>query len=232
MFEPVMAGLGEVLRAFHSNMVPSSKSARRFARAGFSDVVQLVPQSERMIDALNELLARPRLSAPVLLAALDTDWIPANAHAVSDTANVTFPLDTKDRQFKVRTMDGEIRAQLAFCASGRRAAEQLAAQFAGHLEAMGLDFHAAHEFAGLWHGLPAMIEIPENPAISVDTGSRTASAVAINLALRVTVPLFMAPQPGEPNDGKGVPGTNDPAGYPVDSVAGDEPEAEGVITWQ
>lgn len=230
MFEPVMAGLGEVLREFHSGVVPSSKPTRRFARADFSDAVQLVSQSERMVDALNELLARPRLSAPVLLAALDTDWIPGSANAVSDTANVTFPLDTKGRQFKVRTVDGEIRAQLAFCASNERAARQLASLFAEHLQSAGVDFYAAHEFAGLWHGLPAMIEIPENPAISVDTGSRRLAVVAINLSVRVTVPLFMAPQPGEPNDGKGVPGTNDPAGYPADSVASDEPE--GVITWQ
>lgn len=230
MFEPVIAGLCEVLREFHSSVVPSSKPTRRFARAEFSGAVRLIPQAERMIDAVNELLARSRLSAPVLLAALDNDWIPGSAHPVSDTANVTFPLDTKGRQFRMRTVDGEIRAQLAFCASSERAASQLASLFAEHLQSVGVDFYAAHEFAGLWHGLPAMIEIPENPAISVDTGSRRLAVVAINLSVRVTVPLFMAPRPGEPNDGKGVPGTNDPAGYLADSVVGDEPE--GVITWQ
>lgn len=225
MFEPVMAGFSQILREFHNNVTPLNKPLRRFARAEFSDAFSF--PSGRMVDALEGLLASPRLGAPVVLAALDTDWVPGSAQAVSDTANAEFPLDPKRRQFKVRTVDGEIRAQLAFCAQDKRTAQQLAAQFAEHLESTGLDFYAAHEFAGLWHALPARVVIPETPAISVDTGRRTLAVVAINLALRVTVPLFMAPKPGEPNDGKGVPGTNDPAGYPADGVA-----AEEAITWQ
>jgi hypothetical protein len=39
--------------------------------------------------------------------------------------------------------------------------------------------------------------------------------LAIDLTLKAEVPLFDAPKEGEYNDGKGVPGTDDPAGYPV-----------------
>lgn len=39
--------------------------------------------------------------------------------------------------------------------------------------------------------------------------------LALDLTLKVEVPLFDAPKPGDPNDGKGIPGTDDPAGYPL-----------------
>ncbi|TCV72461.1 hypothetical protein EDE11_1527 [Methylomonas methanica] len=37
----------------------------------------------------------------------------------------------------------------------------------------------------------------------------------MDITLKAQIPIYDAPKVGEPNDGKGVPGTDDPAGYPV-----------------
>ena len=58
--------------------------------------------------------------------------------------------------------------------------------------------------------------------MSIATGSKNLTVLAMDITLRAEIPLFDAPKDGEPNDGKGVPGTDDPAGYPlVQSVSVD-----------
>ncbi len=62
---------------------------------------------------------------------------------------------------------------------------------------------------------PVQLESPDAPASNANPASKNMSALIVDLTLKATIPIFSAPKVGEPNDGKGVPGTNDPAGFPV-----------------
>lgn len=53
------------------------------------------------------------------------------------------------------------------------------------------------------------------PAMSIQTEAKNLTILAIDITLKAEIPLFDAPAEGQPNDGKGTPGTADPAGYPL-----------------
>ena len=239
MFEPVKAGLGEFLQGFYSEVVPTTRALEEFAERGFPYCMAWAPS--RMVDKAEEMLSqwqrndthqgptRPP-SLPVVLVAVAKDWTPAERSfttQIADPVDITFPADPKQRYFRARTVAGEVRAQLAIFASDEPTAKSLAAQFLLYLDSPSRRrFMARYPFAGLEHEYPAQVEAPDNPAMNVETGNKNLSVLAVDVTLQVTVPLFMAPKPGEPNDGKGVPGTDDPAGYPL--VTGVDPEEKEV----
>ncbi|MCO7216868.1 hypothetical protein [Halomonas sp. OfavH-34-E] len=239
MFDPVKEGLGEFLQDFYDQVVPTTKSLQEFVERGFPYCAAWAPA--RMVDKAEEMLAsyqrndthqgptRPP-SLPVILVAVSKDWTPTERSfttQIADPVDITFPEDPKQRYFRVRTVAGEVRAQLAFFASDEPTAKSLAAQFLLYLDsASRRRFLARYPFAGLEHEYPAQVEAPDNPAMNVETGNKNLTVLAVDLVLKVTVPLFMAPKAGEPNDGKGVPGTDDPAGYPLVSEV--DPEEKEV----
>ena len=95
-------------------------------------------------------------------------------------------------------------------------ARSLAAQFILHLDTTeGRRFKAPFVFAGQTLDWPVVIETPDVQAIAVPSEAKNLTMLAIDLTLRASVPLIDAPKPGDANDGQGVPGTDDPAGYPL-----------------
>jgi hypothetical protein len=135
---------------------------------------------------------------------------------VADRQLVTIPGDAKERLFGLRAVAGDVRAQVVIFATDEPSAHSLAAQFLLFLDASeNRRFDAVYRFAGVDTAWPVQIETPENPAMAINTDAKNLTVLAIDLSLRVEVPLYDAPKEGEPNDGKGAPGTDDPAGYPV-----------------
>ena len=228
MFDPVKVGLGEFLQEFYADVVPTTRPLQEFTDRGFPYCFAWAPS--RMIDKAEEMLAAwqrndteqapttpPKL--PTVLVATAKDWTPAERSyttQVPDKIDVTFPDDPKGRYFQMRVVAGEVRAQLVFIASDEPTAKSLAAQFLLFLDSPSRrSFTARFPFAGIEHEYPAQVSTPDNPAMNIDTLSRNLTMLAVDVVLRVTVPVFYAPKAGEPNDGKGVPGTDDPAGYPL-----------------
>ncbi|WP_445157645.1 hypothetical protein [Halomonas sp. E14] len=228
MFEPVKAGLGEFMQAFYAEVVPTTRPLVEFVERGFPYCVAWAPT--RMVDRAEEMLAayqrndtrqeptRPP-DLPVILVAVAKDWVPAGREfttQIADPVDITFPDDPKQRYFRVKAVAGDVRAQVAIFASDEPTAKSLAAQLLLFLDSPSRRrFLARYPFAGLEHEYPAQVEAPDNPASSIDTGSQNLTVLAVDLTLKCTVPIFMAPKAGEPNDGKGTPGTDDPAGYPL-----------------
>lgn len=228
MFDPIKEGIGELFQEFYAEVVPSTKGLQEFIERGFPYCFAWAPA--RMIDKAEEMLAAwqrndteqapttpPKL--PVVLVSAAKDWTPAERSyttQVPDSVDVTFPDDPKQRYFKMRVVAGEVRAQMAIVASDETTAKSLAAQFLLWLDSPSRrSFPARFSFAGIEHRYPAHISTPDSPATNIDTMNRNLTILAVDLTLRVSIPLFQAPKPGEPNDGKGVPGTDDPAGYPM-----------------
>lgn len=63
---------------------------------------------------------------------------------------------------------------------------------------------------------PVQIESTDSPATSIGTEAKNLTILAIDLTLKATIPMMSAPAPGQPNDGKGTPGsTSNPSGFPL-----------------
>lgn len=232
MLEPVKTAFGKFLKKFFDQVVPTTKPMNAFVEKPFGEAFLLAPS--RMIDQAEEMFekylrvdftekpTRPHF-LPVVLAAVAKDYTPTGrdyTRQIADPHYVMIPNDPKERIFQLRTIAADVRAQVAIFASDTPTAQSIAAQFLLFLdETFNRRFVSCYQFAGLDTFWPVQIEAPDSPAMSVQTEAKNLTILAIDLTLKVEAPLFGAPKQGEPNDGKGTPGTNDPAGYPAVKAA-------------
>lgn len=228
MFEPLKVGLGEYLGWFYASIVPTTKPLNEFIARGFGKSVAYAPS--KMIDAAEDMLASWQRNdtdnadtkpakLPVIIVAVAQDYTPTGrefGHQVADSVEVIIPGDTKERAFGLRTVFGDIRAQVVIMAADEPTAKSIASQFCLFMDAApNRRFHYSHVFAGATTEWPVQIESTDSPVVAVQTGAKNICLLAVDLTLKAQIPLYDAPKDGEYNDGKGVPGTGDPAGYPL-----------------
>ncbi|WMC11744.1 hypothetical protein PU634_05095 [Oceanimonas pelagia] len=228
MFEPVKAGLGGFMQDFYLGLVPTTRPLTEFTARGFAQCVAWAPG--RMVDKAEDMLGAwmkndsaqaptrpPKL--PVILVGVANDYTPIAGNMgtqIADAIDVQLPGDDKCRFFQMRMVAGEVRAQVAIFAHDEPTAKSLAAQFLLFLSSPSRrGFDAVFPYAGVDNAFPVQIEAPDNPAMSIETGTKNLKVLAIDLTLICSIPLFSAPGEGEANDGKGIPGTADPAGFPL-----------------
>lgn len=244
MLQPIKIAFGQFLGRFFTSVVPTTKPLEGFVVRPLSKAIAWAPA--RMIDAAEDMLALwmrtdmdnapttpPEL--PAIIVAMANDYTPTGrdyTRQVADRQMVMIPGDDKERLFGLRAVAGDVRVQIAVFAMDEPTAHSLAAQFLLYLDETGSRrFQASYRFAGVNTEWPVQVESPDAPAMSIASDAKNLTILVIDLTLRAEIPLFDAPKDGEPNDGKGVPGTDDPAGYPlVKSIAVDSIEsASGVI---
>ncbi len=237
MFQPVKAALGEYLIGFFNELQPTTRALAAFKKRAPKTAVLFAPS--RMIDAANEMfikylradvkkgltcdVMKPATTPhmlPVILVALSQDVTPTSreyTHQITERIPFTFPDDKKERVFHVRAVANDIRAQVVFFAQDEPTARSMGAQFLLYLDQWkNRVFPAKFGFAGFEGTWPCQIDNPEvfTPAMASEANNLV--TLASDVTLHCTVPIFYAPQEGEPNDGKGTPGSaTDPAGYPL-----------------
>lgn len=228
MLEPVKAAFGEYVGRYYASLTPTTKGVESFIARGLSNAIAWAPA--RMVDAAEEMLhlwmrtdhdaAKPAKPAPLpaMLVALARDYTPSPRdfnRQVAERVMVQLPDDPKERIFGLRMIAGDIRAQIAIFASEPNTAQSLAAQLLLYADTgPGRRFKAIYRFAGHNLAWPVVLESPEVLAVNLGLEGKAVAGLAVDLTLRVSIPVFDAPRAGEPNDGLGVPGTDDPAGYP------------------
>lgn len=229
MLEPVKSAFGQFMGRFYGGIIPTTKPLEGYVLRGLSKSIVWAPS--RMVDSAEDMLAswqrnetedaktRP-VNMPVMIVALARDYVPTGrdyTRQVADAVMTIIPSDTKERLFGLRTMAGDVRAQIAIFAQDEPTARSLAAQFLLFLDAtQNRRFTAQYPFAGQLLEWPVQIEAPDSPAMSIATESKNLTILAIDITLKAEIPLFDAPAPGQPNDGKGTPGdASDPSGYPM-----------------
>ncbi|OAI24560.1 hypothetical protein [Methylomonas koyamae] len=228
MFEPLKVGVGEYLAGFYATLVATTHPMQEYIQRGVAKSIAWAPS--RMVDAAEDMLAawqrndtdsattRPA-KLPVILVAMDQSYTPTGrefARQIADSVKVIMPGDAKQRLFGLRTVFGDIRTQLVFAAADEPTARSLAAQFMNYIDAVpNRRIGYSTSFAGVSEDWVATIESPDIPVTAVRTGMKNVVMLAVDITLKAQIPLYDAPKAGEPNDGKGVPGTADPAGYPV-----------------
>jgi hypothetical protein len=229
VFNPVKIGFGEFMTAFYGSLVPTTRAMHEYCVRGVAKSIQWAPG--RMVDKAEEMLdswrrndtdSAPTQPAelPVMVVAIADDYTPTGrdfTRQVSESLSVMLPDDTKERVFGLRTIAADLRAQIVIFAADEPTARSIASQFALFLDVpANRRYTATYPFAGFDHEFPVQIESPDAPAINVPVdGVKNVKILALDITLKAEVPLFDAPKDGDPNDGQGTPGTDDPAGYPV-----------------
>ena len=227
MFDPVKKAFGSFLASYYAGIVPTTLPLQEYVARGLA--LSVVRAPERMVDAAEDMLekwqrhdagteTRP-VQLPVIIFALSKDHTPTGrdyGRQVADQVIVTIPDDPKERAFGLRALAADIRAQVVFFSHDEPSARSLAAQFLLFLDATAnRRFTARYTFAGFPLDWPVQVESPELPAVAVQTEAKNLTILAVDVTLKAEVPLFDAPTEDEPNDGQGVPGTDDPSGYPL-----------------
>lgn len=228
MFEPVKAAFGRYMAQFYSDLIPTTRPLEEFVVRGIGKSIMWAPA--RMVDAAEEMLSlyirkdidpgptKP-FAMPIMFVAMAKDYVPSGrdyTRQLSDKMDIVLPGDDKLRNFKLRTVSADIRAQVVIAAMDEPTARSLAAQFGLQIDSTeGRRFNAIYSFAGEQLEWPVLIESPDVQGIAVPSQAKNLTMLAIDIVLRATAPLIDAPKAGQANDGKGQPGTNDPAGYPV-----------------
>lgn len=228
MLQPVKAGFGEFMGRYYASIVPNTGPLQGYVRRGLAKSIAWAPG--RMVDAVEEMLSLYMRSdinnaktkpaeMPAIIVAMAKDYMPTGrdyTRQVADKMMVVIPSDPKERVFGLRAAAGDIRVQIAVFATDEPSARSLAAQFLLFLDATpNRRFTATYSFAGQNMDWPVQIEAPDIPAQAIATEAKNLTVLAIDVTVHAEMPLFDAPAAGQPNDGKGEPGTDDPAGYPV-----------------
>lgn len=228
MLQPVKVAFGQYLARFYGTVTATTKPLESFVSRGVAKSIMWAPS--RMIDAAEDMLALLMRSEgvlsdgktsppalPAMIVAMAKDYIPTGrdyVRQVADNVNVIIPTDPKERMFGLRVANGDIRAQVAIFATDEPSARSLAAQFLLFLDATeSRRFTATYHFAGQDTDWPVQIETPEALGMNVPSEAKNLTILAIDINLHTSIPLFDAPKVGIPNDGQGIPGTADPAGY-------------------
>lgn len=261
MFEPVKVGLGDFLQGFYAELVATTPALKEFKQRGFPYCFAFAPS--RMVDQANDMLATWQKNdttgksttpakLPAVIVAVAKDYTPTGrdfSYQVADPIEVTIPNDPLNRYFEIKTVVGDIRVQLAICASDEASAKSIAAQLLLYVDSPSRrGFDAKYTFAKNDVYFPCQIESPDSPASSIETGNHNITMLTIDFNLHCTVPIYSAPLEGDPNDGstaqdnEGNPLPYDPAnpsGYPLvqeinqtDRTEGEKENPQVVITEQ
>jgi len=229
MFEPVKVGFSQYMIRFFNQLVPTTKPMHSYVAREVGKAIVWCPS--RMIDTATEMLAAWQRNdtdgaatmpakLPVIIVAFGRDFMPTGrdyTRQLGEPQTVMLPNDPKERAFMLRTVAGDLAAQVAIFTADEPTAKSIAAQFILFMDSIGNQgFFANYKFAGQDLNFSVQIESPEAPAQAIDSESKNIAILAIRLNLKAQVPLFSAPKDNEPNDGKGTNGDpNDPHGYPI-----------------
>jgi hypothetical protein len=231
MLQPVKIALGQLMGRFFASVVPTTKPLKGFVARPLERSIVWAPT--RMIDAAEEMLALWLRSdtenapttppdLPVIIVAMESGYsttLREYTRQVADRQMVMIPGDPKERMFGLRASAGDVRFQVVAFSTDEPSARSLAVQlllFADETE--NRRFSATYRFAGVDTDWPVQVENPDFMAAPIQNEAKNLTILAIDMTLHVEIPLFDAPKEGEPNDGKGIPGTDDPAGYPLVKV--------------
>lgn len=228
MLEPVKVALGEYLHEFYVSIVPTTKALESFVTRGFDKGFAWAPA--RMIDSAEEMLASWQRNdtdsattapakVPVVLVAMSKDYTPTMRDfttQIPDPVMVMLPDDAKERVFELKTIAGDIRAQIVIFAHDEQTAKSIASQFLLFIDSPSKRrFFAKYSFAGTLQDWPVQLESTDSPAQSIQTDAKNLTILAVDIMLKASIPMFKAPSGNEPNDGKGDGSAADPNGYMV-----------------
>lgn len=216
MFNEIKAGFGRYLGRFHQQLVPTTRALEEYCRRDLPTAIAWTPS--RVLDSAEDMLAQWRTndnsgapgtsaSLPVILVALSREptLSPEWQQQLADPVDVVLPNDPKQRVFKLRQAQMDLRAQIVIFASDDPTARSLSVQYALWVSSLqNRRFSCAWSFTGVPFDYPCMIETPDVLFQAIPSEQKNMVILVADLTLRPTVPLLRAPAFEQPNDGQGV----------------------------
>lgn len=237
---PLELGLARYLGEFYAQLSADTPAMQEYVARGLSKSIAWAPG--RMVDQLEGMLAEWRKNdnkgtpggsayLPVMILAMAKDYQPVppdwgfSSGAAMDVMN---PDDPHQRAYKIRLGYGDYRAQIAIIAPEAATAHSLAYQLNLYTNDVARRrFKFVHEFAGQQHEFSALLEQIDIASISQQLEQDNLTGLVADINIRATIPLFIAPGQGQPNDGKAAP-----AGFPVTggvSIVGTSTGAQSAV---
>lgn len=244
MFTEVQLGLARYLRGFYAFAKPTTASMKEWLGRGVDRAIargpgRQVDDSDGLLESFrkNDNSGQPGTSAsiPALIFAVSRDLTVANDWGRSSFVGdqpIKFPQDEQGRQFRIRYMQGDVRAQIVVFAGDddtlRSIVYQLQMFISGRYNigtdvepfwAGGRTFMCDYKVADFIHKQPCQIETPDFLLANIPTNQKNLVLSSIDITLRVTVPIVFGPGCNEAGEGGVVtdpptPGSNT-QGYPV-----------------
>ncbi len=197
--------------------MPTTRALEEYCRR---DVVRAIAWTPaRVLDSAEDMLAQWRsndnsgapgtsASLPVILVALSREptLSPEWQQQLGDPIDVVLPNDPKQRVFKLRQAQMDVRAQIVIFASDDPTARSLSIQYALWVASLeNRRFVCPFAFTGVSFDYPCMIETPDVLFQTVPSDQKNLAILVADLTLRPTVPLLRSPGFAQPNDGQGTP---------------------------
>lgn len=236
MFDPIKIGFGGYMTRFYNEIVPTTKPIIEYTERGIEKSIMFAPA--RMVDAAEDMLSLFRrndtdnaatkpANLPVIIIAFDSDYTPTGREynkQVSDFVDITIPSDTKNRYFRLKVINADLRVQIAFFAQDEGTAKSLAAQFCLFIDSIkNRRFNADYTFSSLIESWGVTIETSDVVASKIDTDSKNINILTVDITLHSRVPIYDAPKETDANnDGKGTNFTDDLSGYKLVEIINHE----------
>lgn len=227
MFQELKYAFGDVMARYRAELSPTTPQVQEFINRELAKSIAWA--SGRMVDEAETMLASWQKNdtdsadsspyrLPVILIAMDNNTIMTGADYTQPVSNpnmVIIPEDPKERMFGLRTSVTDKRLQIAVFARDPHTAMSLAAQMTTFFTKIeNRRFWPSYLWAGIGNKFPAQLESTDLAWINIKNGVNNLTILAADVNLKLTVPFYDAPKPGEANDGKGSGTPDDPHGYP------------------
>lgn len=225
-FDQIKKGFGHYLARWRKGLYPDyadTPAVKAFMERPFSQAVQWAPA--RMIDAAEDMLALWRKSSdgehgpsgmlPVILLAMDDNFLGTGADwGGQQIARRQLQIVEGGSWYGYKHVMVDRRAQVVIIANEGGSAQSLAAQLGSFLqEPKNRCFDAPYIFGQ--YKVPMPVELESNRVdwmnVAVPNDAKNMRILAADITLKCMIPMFDAPQSGEPNDGS----DNTPPGYPL-----------------
>lgn len=228
LITPVKEGLGNWMGGFYAQFQPDTAANAEWAARGTAKAMAWAPA--RMVDAVEDMLSAWRNNdnsgkagtsayIPVLFLAVagEYDETPSEAgRSLTDRLPFTFPEDSHHREFMVRIMSVDLRAQAVVVASDPLTAMSMVGQLSEWAKQKPT-FGAAYSFAGFTHDWPVRIIAADRMAIPNPVGDQF-TVLAVDITVRAGMPMFFGPVGTDATDGQGTPGNAlNPPGFAITS---------------
>jgi hypothetical protein len=223
MFDPVKIGFGNYLaRFFNDALVADTKALESFKTRPLHKAILMSPS--RLIDMVDDMLIKymklekdsPNAvhnDLPVIIFAIDRTFTPtgrSGAYQVADNPMVTLPNDPKERAFKLKTINEDMRAQVVIFAHDQNSARSIAGQLMLYADALAnRNFGCVFRFSGIDDVWSARVESPDNAVMAIPSNAKNLTIMTVDLTIKAVIPIFEAPKETDLHDDKGDPNNPD-----------------------
>lgn len=231
--------IGRYLVDWFKGLYSDTTAVGEFKARAVAEAIKWAPS--RMIDEAESMLAQYRKNEngpagkttklPIILLATDDDFAGTQASSGGQhTGRELVQIEEGGSWYGYRQIMHDRRIQVVIIASEGQSAGSLAAQLGSYMARPSKRYvDAIYPFGEYRVPAPMTLDTNRIDWMNVKTDSKNLKILAGDLTFRCIIPVFDAPDEGEPNDGT----AHNPPGYPLlKKVLSSERAGDGSDNWK